>query len=63
MADMNAWRELVKEHSTLEPIITAYDEYLETERGIADAGRCSIQEETEQEMRTPCGRGACGAFP
>ena len=30
MADMNAWRELVKEHSTLEPIITAYDEYLET---------------------------------
>ena len=31
MADMNAWRELVKEHSTLEPIIAAYDEYLEND--------------------------------
>lgn len=52
MADMNAWRELVKEHSTLEPIITAYDEYLETERGIADCRAMLDSEETEQEMRT-----------
>lgn len=52
MADMNAWRELVKEHSTLEPIITAYDEYLETEHGIADCRAMLDSEETEQEMRT-----------
>ena len=52
MADMNAWRELVKEHSTLEPIIAAYDEYLETERGIADCRAMLDSEETEQEMRT-----------
>lgn len=52
MADMNAWRELVKEHSTLEPIITAYDEYLETERGIEDCRAMLDSEETEQEMRT-----------
>ena len=50
MADMNAWRELVKEHSTLEPIITAYDEYLETERGIADCRAMLDSEETEQEI-------------
>lgn len=52
MTDMNAWRELVKEHSTLEPIITAYDEYLETEHGIADCRAMLDSEETEQEMRT-----------
>ena len=57
MADMNAWRELVKEHSTLEPIITAYDEYLETERGDARFGRNRAGD------ANPCGRGACGAFP
>ena len=69
MADMNAWRELVKEHSTLEPIITAYDEYLETERGIAD---CRAMLDSRYSSRfgrnragdaNPCGRGACGAFP
>ena len=36
IADQARWRELVKEHSRLEPIIAAYDAYMKTEAGILD---------------------------
>lgn len=36
IADQNRWRELVREHSQLEPIIAKYDEYAETQNQICD---------------------------
>lgn len=36
VAKREEWQKLVKEHSTLQPVIDAYEEYLVIERGMAD---------------------------
>lgn len=43
IADQNKWRELVREHSQLEPIIAKYDEYVETQGQMVDC-RAMIEE-------------------
>ena len=59
ISDQAKWRELVKEHSTLEPIIAKYDEYLaaagamdECRQMLADAGSDrDMKELAEEELR------------
>lgn len=50
IADQNKWRELVKEHSQLEPIVAAYDEYMATQSEIEDC-RAMIEVEQDREMK------------
>ncbi len=45
IADQAKWRELVKEHAGLEPIIAAYDEFLLTESGM-DEARAIIEDKS-----------------
>ena len=45
IADQARWRELVREHAHLEPIIAAYDEFMRTESGIEEA-RAIIEDKT-----------------
>jgi len=59
IADQNKWRELVKEHANLEPIIEAYDEFTAIETGIEEARAIledrsadkDMQELAEEELR------------
>ncbi len=59
IADQNKWRELVKEHANLEPIIAAYDEFTAIETGIEEAQAIledksadkDMQELAEEELR------------
>lgn len=59
IADQNKWRELVREHSQLEPIIAKYDEYMSTQQQIDDCramlaendGDREFAELTETELR------------
>lgn len=46
IADQNRWRELVREHSQLEPIIAKYDEYMKTQEQIGDC-RAMLEEKDE----------------
>lgn len=50
--DQAKWRELVKEHANLEPIMAAYDEYMLTERGLADAEAILADASADKEMHT-----------
>jgi peptide chain release factor 1 len=59
IADQARWRELVKEHANLEPIIEAYDEFTAIETGIEEAQAIledksadkDMQELAEEELR------------
>lgn len=51
IADQARWRELVKEHSRLEPIIAAYDAYMKTEAGIAECSAILADGDAEKEMQ------------
>ena len=44
MADMNAWRAMVKEHSQLEPIAQKSEQYLSTQKQISD---CTLMTQDE----------------
>ena len=50
IADTNKWREYMKEHSELSPIIDTYREYKRLENAIEDA-KTMLEEESDNEMR------------
>lgn len=49
IADNNSWKKLVKEHSSLTPIVECYEEYKKTCKAVADAMEIS-DVETDKEM-------------
>ena len=49
IADNNSWKKLVKEHSSLTPIVECYEEYKKTCKAVADAMEIS-DIETDKEM-------------
>ncbi len=49
IADNNSWKKLVKEHSTLTPIVECYEEYKKTDKAVCDALEMS-EVETDKEM-------------
>lgn len=49
IADNNSWKKLVKEHSTLTPIVECYEEYKKTDKAVTDALELS-EAETDKEM-------------
>lgn len=49
IADNNSWKKLVKEHSTLTPIVECYEEYKKTDKAVTDALEMS-EIETDKEM-------------
>lgn len=51
IADQNQWRELAKEHSQLESIMAAYDEYLQLHSQIEDCGALIAEADGDDEMR------------
>ncbi len=51
IADRTLWRELVREHSRLEPIVAAYDGYSATEAAIADCREILADADSEKELR------------
>ena len=51
IADQNKWRELVKEHANLEPIIAAYDEFTATECGIEEAQAILDDKSADKDMQ------------
>ena len=51
IADQAQWRELVKEHSQLEPIIAAYDEYMCTQNGIAECEAIIGDRDSDKDMK------------
>lgn len=51
IADQAKWRELIKEHSQLEGIIAAYDEYTETEAGIEDCKAMLSDHNIDRDMK------------
>ena len=50
ISDQNKWRNLMKEHSDLSPIIESYREYKGTEQSIAEAKEL-IEESDDEELR------------
>ena len=50
IADQNLWRELMKEHSDLAPIVESYREYKNTLRSIEEAKEM-IEESDDEELR------------
>jgi len=50
IADTNKWRELMKEHSDLSPIIETYREYNRLQQGIEEA-KTLLEEESDNELR------------
>lgn len=51
IADQNQWRELAKEHSQLEPIMSAYDGYLRINSQIEDCEALIEEADGDDEMR------------
>lgn len=51
IADQNRWRELVKEHSQLEPIIAKYDEYTDTQREIEECKEMLAEAGSDRDMK------------
>ena len=51
IADQNRWRELVKEHSQLEPIIAKYDEYMDTQREIEECKEMLAEAGSDRDMK------------
>ena len=51
IADQARWRELVKEHAQLEPIVAAYDEYMKTEDAIGECRAILDDKSSEKDMR------------
>ncbi len=51
IADQARWRELLKEHAQLEPIVTAYDEYMSTLAAIDEARAILADASSEKELR------------
>lgn len=49
IADNKEWTKLVREHSTLEPVVLAYDRLLKAQRGIEDA-KHMIATESDPDM-------------
>ncbi len=49
IADQNRWRELVKEHSNLEPIVNLFKEYKEVLQGIEDSN-AMLREESDKDF-------------
>ncbi len=49
IADQNKWRVLVKEHSSLEPIVAKFKEYKETLKGIEDS-KTMLSEESDKDF-------------
>ena len=49
IADNKEWTKLVKEHATLEPIVTQYDNYVRTQNDIEEALKL-LKEEKDPEM-------------
>ncbi len=49
IADNNSWKKLVKEHSTLTPIVECYEEYKKNDKAVCDALEMS-EVETDKEM-------------
>ena len=49
IADNNTWKKLVKEHSTLTPIVECYGEYKNTKAQLDDS-LAAVQAETDKEM-------------
>ncbi|MCM1290120.1 MAG: peptide chain release factor 1 [Corallococcus sp.] len=49
IADNNAWKKLVKEHSGLTPIVECYGEYKKTDKAVTDA-LTMVETETDKEM-------------
>lgn len=50
MADQERWRELVKEHAHLEPIVQAYRQYVRAQTDL-EAARAMVRESTDEETR------------
>lgn len=50
IADQNKWRDLVKEHSQLEPVVLAYDEYMATMSEIEDC-KAILDCESDRELK------------
>ena len=49
IADNNSWKKLVKEHSTLTPIVETYEEYKKAQRQLADNLE-AVGSETDKDM-------------
>lgn len=49
IADNNTWKKLVKEHSSLTPIVECYEQYKKAENAISDATSL-LEVETDKEM-------------
>ena len=49
IADNKEWTKLVKEHSSLEPIVTQYDAYVKTQNDIEE-DKVIIKDESDAEM-------------
>ncbi len=51
IADQTRWRELIKEHSQLEPIISKYDEYIKAEEQIEDCKSMLSESDGDRELK------------
>ncbi len=49
IADNNSWKKLVKEHSSLTPIVECYEEYKKADKAVSDALELT-EAETDKEM-------------
>ena len=49
IADNNSWKKLVKEHSSLTPIVECYEEYKRVDKSVCDALEL-VDVETDKEM-------------
>lgn len=49
IADNNSWKKLVKEHSSLTPVVECYEEYKKTDKAVCDALELA-EMETDKEM-------------
>ena len=54
IADQNKWRELMKEHARLEPIILCYRDYQKAEKSLAETREMATDETADAEFKAMC---------
>ncbi|MBQ3334199.1 MAG: peptide chain release factor 1 [Eubacteriaceae bacterium] len=54
IADQNKWRELMKEHARLEPIILCYHDYQKAENAVAESREMAADESADADFKAMC---------
>ena len=54
IADQNKWRELMKEHARLEPIILCYRDYQKAENALAESREMAADESADADFKAMC---------